>query len=600
MKRQQFSSCDQCRRSKRRCENSSLAVRGDVNTCTNCRRHSLPCTYHFASTKKQPLRNRRERRVSSTWRPEDFTSRTVPESASNDPVDTLPAIETQPTGFPFLEWDLTNGCDNLDQMFAATFDTTPWIEGQPTSEHDDDFFLPNLPATPEPPCPPSALFPSQSSRILEHCRRQSPGTHLEHDSPDSIRPNISASFMSTALNRSFASKVLEQELSRIYHSVFSLHGPLILGAKCNKLTKRKYVLDHSLDSVAVSRCEDLPPRFESVTISSSSGTQYSCPRLSVSTAVQFLDHFSTLYGHHLNKTDRDVANSALEDALHAFSSQWIASEVNPRTSAATASPEPEMHFQSESNHAENVDDPFKAQRTTAWHKANMSLQKAERIRCFKTVYACLLLSLTSVPSECQTEQLASDIQRDLLKQAVHHLIPLSEAVESYCELLGPNSTYASNMQLSLSVVGWFGTMRDSMLSIHTMKTPIFSNWAVPRTVSEASTTQSMQQGSNEEEMEPQNDSVDANYAPKARCLDTSLSGVSRLVRDWRLNFPIIQQLMGNNSSAKQDPADCVCKILSYLDGYEKNYTPMMRESLLSSAFASRQRFVAGRFLLNDL
>ena len=173
--------------------------------------------------------------------------------------------------------------------------------------------------------------------------------------------------------------------------------------------------------------------------------------------VRFLDNFNDLYGNKLDPTARQIADSALEAVIMAFSCQW-----NPGSKA----PEPD------SGRAASIDVTGSRLFFDAWLKAHSSLSEAQHIRSFRIIYATFLFSLTVVPVEASF-QLKQDVDsHEFLDCGLRHLCDLERLVTGYCETLGATSVYATLVESSLNIIRWFGYVRDTVSSL-TSNRPCF-------------------------------------------------------------------------------------------------------------------------------
>lgn len=455
MTRRQFSSCDPCRQSKRRCEPAQpMLTIPHRTTCSNCLRLRLNCTYDFASSKRIELESRRRmrdtrRRPGSIVR-SPASGTTISQTATCDEIfsdignpecpnfDELMESFSDPFGLPSLEyWSNSNLLDDNGYSILGGLLSAPMqhidVAGSATCSASG-YNQSNLEMTPLP------------SPRIQHRRKST--------------YSLSLSGSLCMLNRSHESKILGEKLSRVYKNIAFLSVSSFLGKGCNPFIEQDFDLEKEETAEWKHIPDDTDPLNSPPTVTGPVfPDSQETLRLTMIGAAFFLDHFGTLYGNGLDKMDHQRAQIALEDVLHAFSSQWI--QQHDSHSASNTAP-----AISKSGFAVHC-----------WYKARSSLVDAQRVRSFKTVWAMLLFNMTTIPSQFVNDHEGSDsrMKNDFLGDCISHLIALRQMVIPYCKNLGSGSTYAKALQISLSLFSWLAILRDSTTSITRLKPPILGN-----------------------------------------------------------------------------------------------------------------------------
>ncbi|GLA59705.1 hypothetical protein AtubIFM55763_011458 [Aspergillus tubingensis] len=434
--RRQFSSCDPCRRSKRRCFFAS--PQGEK--CTNCQRLGHSCTFDFA----------RSRRV----KPKQDLVRPPPSTNSNE----LP-------GTPLL------GFDSPDGYYQAG--TTPpgdtLAPGLNLNEDHDtqkglddimDLYLVNRLTSDFAP-------PVQASSEAQTSVRSSLSDRVSYAMP--LLAGSSLTSPVRLLNSKLDATILDNRLARIYHAIITGCASRFVDYDCNLYaTASRYRLEGwseqpsqrhtpaTLDSLTNTSFPDTPASNTPLHAISSpdSGMPFndlSCT-FTVIGAVRFLDHFAGLYGNRISATARKQSDAALKSVLRTFSLQWL-----PTGSTLTGDSilQDTVNGISTSEASQNA---F----YDSWFQTQEILEQAQSVRSFRVVYAILLFGGITVPTKAPV-----DSTREFLDSGLQSLCSLNELVRKHCTTLGTHSIYSGLLEASLNAVHWGGYIRDLGASLTT-------------------------------------------------------------------------------------------------------------------------------------
>lgn len=599
-KRSQYSSCDACRKSKRRCEpqSESGSSSQERSTCSNCLRLRLNCTYHFATCKIQVIENRKQQKESQKRRL----------SNANSSSSAIWGLES-----------LLDASSPLELEDKALFSLFPEIS-EPS--HNPFSF------SPFERLGDGLTMEDQNRVLLEDNIPRDPTTTVDEYedlsdlSPSNIQPEIEAAHVSlsptkfsdgswsfqslasplTTLNQSYMSRILHETLHRIYNNIMFLSVSSFLGSECNPFTDTKYSLEENENQGSIF-CKISDSGKHLLSLPSWSGkTSLSTPSSLIQTmlgAVSFLDHFGTLYGNGLSKDDHQRAETALGHAFHAFSSQWITGGIDLQLNRFSKSPPP---IQAECSHQDI--------RAYYWHKARSSLAETKRVKCFKIVYAMLLFDMTTPFGKLSL--LPDEQQNDFLQECIALLCPLRVKVLKYCENLGSTSTYAGTLRVGLGIISWLAFLRDTMTSATSLKPPIFdsvsleSNGGVVYTykIDSLWTSINLRLELSHKLSTSAHNLLDTDDA--AIFVNCS-SAISQMVFLWRRLHPKLDHKLGNYSAEKsltfittgeshEDRIRNFINVASALDDYEMKYKDLMRYTLVNHQdFSPRTKFFSCEF-----
>jgi hypothetical protein len=474
--RRQNSSCDPCRRSKRRCTFRGPEKLVDGAICNNCAHLGHVCTFNFVLSRSAPKRRAKTRTANAPGRPPTQRNTCFEDSEPNDVVSPTTSPDYQleePINIAHESWS--------DPVLADCFDS-----GVLSLNCDGE--LPNFFASPaldtslmastqlqEDPCslparvPPAAPLPKRHRQSFVGLLPGSP-VHL--------------------LNSSLAVNTLNEHLNKTYNTILEGAASRFLAYRCNMFEDRyPYYFEMECPSSVLPRPPvdpDInifvettsPQRPNSVDPKSASAfpsffqdaradehraaavltppQDFAC-KVTTLGVVRFLDNFSDLYGNRLDSSAHHLADAALEAVLQAFSTQWLPSssdsDLNLRTMSCTTSGQSAPQSSGS------------AIFHSAWFKARSCLLKARSVRIFRVVYAIFLFDMTVIPVEASSS-LGEDVKaHEFLNCSLRHLLDLGELVQNWCRTLGPTSIYATLIEFSLNIMRWFGYVRDTVASL---------------------------------------------------------------------------------------------------------------------------------------
>lgn len=335
--RRQYSSCDPCRRSKRRC---SLPSYSDGGTCTNCQRLGHVCTFEFSKSRRTVRRN--PSRQNQTLSRLSGSGHDLPEITADGLSEYYPSplngsAETPISWLNFDEshqiestWDNTQGLDLTDLLAADV--VTP---AQPPSD-----------------------------------ARSSPLLRVPCTTP--ILPGRALNSPIRLLNSKLDATILDSRLARIHNTIITGCASRFADYDCNLCaTGLRYRLEGA-DGGQSQGCA-FPLN------SAMASTDVTCTFTAIG-AVRFLDHFGDLYGNRLSSDARRQSDAALRAVLRAFSLQWLStSEGTPAT--------------------DSIRDASQNAFYDSWFAAREILGNAQAVRSFRVVYAILLFDGISVPTQ---------------------------------------------------------------------------------------------------------------------------------------------------------------------------------------------------------
>lgn len=445
--RRQNTSCDPCRRSKRRCVVLPGSDRISDKTCTNCKRLGHQCTFGFAEAKALSGLNKRKRGnlhdIAGSSRQHGLTDfdKAIVEDIS------IPNDQSDPTFI--AEQDVLSTWLNLE------------IHGYP--EGNTAYSTGSLDQSTSPTEPLLAPTSTAGASADNEVTLYSTGFPKIQNCSYHISPGIGASLKSPIylLNSRINANILGERLTRIYQAITTASASRFLEYDCNLYpSKNRYRIGESMSdspNESVLAKSSIEPQ---ATLSSHASSHLmpdhdeTGREISLLGSVRFLDHFSDLYGNRLNRTARKKSDEALNATLRVFSMQWLPS--TPSTSDTGIFPDQFSRGKNpEPRENGNLLDSF----TDAWVHARYLLQDAYDVRSFRVILA----TLTFVGIVTPTKILDSEgfVPSSLLDTALQKLCSLDRLVTDYCEKLGPASIYGSFAEASLSIIRWAGYIRDT-------------------------------------------------------------------------------------------------------------------------------------------
>ncbi|KAJ5822559.1 hypothetical protein N7447_004899 [Penicillium robsamsonii] len=432
--RRQNTSCDPCRRSKRRCVVQSSPDGISDAICGNCKRLRRQCTFEFAISQSSPFSHRRQKRKYGE------SSVSTTQNESNDIDTTIEDV----AGSPSHRFDATSVADQ--DILAAWLN----LDYDGIVADSANAFSTNI----EPSDSCTALrsdyiVPAQAQgggqgQLTRFHEGQTTGSNHH-------RPVVGLSFSSPIhlLNSGIDAKIFGDRLARIYEAIATASASRFLDYDCNLYaTGSRYRMGDS-DSGSSNGSAPARSTVDSTAISPRYGLPVSSQALpydiSLLGSVRFLDHLGDLYGNRLNSVARKKSDETFKAVLRVFSMQWLPSSAHDHSSRNLKSGEA----------GDSSLDAF----IDAWVRARSLLSDACEVRSFRVVLATLMFVGIVIPTKItDREDLAPN---HFLDTALQKLSYLDGLVTQYCANLGPSSTYGALAEASLSIVRWTAYIRDT-------------------------------------------------------------------------------------------------------------------------------------------
>lgn len=470
-KRRQNSSCDPCRRSKRRCVLPG-AVGGQQNPawlcCVSCQNLGHQCTFDFAKRRRTLTRSSR-RQDESSGHPAFNDS---PRHGAED-ISTAPEQVHAAQGYEGMlsSWYNPSEMDVSGfEMIAVSmspvtkFNTVPG----PDSTVNTEAILPHL------------------NPILHYRRNPT----KEKDSSCHVGTgNPSLSSPVNLLNSSVNSNTLDQQLCQIYNTIltnisfgFLNHGCNPLNPKCSSVVIQGSPMVHQLDATA----DEEEKRARKVDQGILEDP------MTILGIVNFLDNFGNLYGNRLTSSAIQASEKAFLAVVRAFTMQWLPSQA----STSSVPPHGGRHSSevpahsgttsiSEQDHSLLANQSFTEDRTSmhspifieCWFKARQEALNVQSIRSFKTIYTLFLFHMIAVPTEMANFPEGAAETDEFLEISLAHLQSLKVLLTAYCNNLGPTSVYGNLLRAGLQTICWFGYLRDTTTAFTTDRVCILSDWS---------------------------------------------------------------------------------------------------------------------------
>ena len=468
-KRRQNSSCDPCRRNKRRCV-LLLAESGQQNPaglcCVSCQNLGRHCTFEFANSRRALMGGTRTKDESSrhptinSSPPHGFTSSsTAPEQVhATFGQEGVLSSWYSPVEMDVSDFELTVGMSPLNAALTAgnVVNTEPIVP--------------------------------QLKPMLQH-KRPSAKENYSPCRTGTGTGNLSLSSPVNLLNSSVNSNTLGQQLCAIYNTVmtnvsfgFLNHGCNPLGPKCASVIVQSSPMVQLVDATADEKGKRAIMVDQGIL---SNG-------LTILGIVKFLDNFGNLYGNRLTSAAIQASEKAFLAVIRAFAMQWLSSSAStssmplhsfghgseaPTHSGATST--------SEADHSRPSNQSFSEERTSidspiffeCWCKARQEVLNVRSIRSFKTIYTLFLFQMIAVPTEAADIPDGGVKNDEFLDISLMHLQSLEVLLTAYCDNLGANSVYGTLLRAGLQTIRWFGYLRDTTTAFTTDRVCILSDWS---------------------------------------------------------------------------------------------------------------------------
>ncbi|RAH78177.1 hypothetical protein BO86DRAFT_391993 [Aspergillus japonicus CBS 114.51] len=432
-RRRQNTSCDPCRRSKRRCVLLSLTDGGSASVCTNCKRLKHHCTFDFIKS------------VSSRPRKRKGAAGVGAQLLHLNQSQVLNPRDGALTNGLGDDFELSIGTDEEDFTSWLNFDME--LSQSTSTDIYDPFSASSLDSsrTVEALHEPSLPSPSVSSRADQHSLPAKPQSMLvgrSRNSPIHL------------LNSKLEATVLDECLASIYNAIVRDSASRFIDYECNlSASGRPYYLESRFSDQA-----ELGGANKNLSSQLSATREIRHPRMTMLGAVRFLDHFSHLYGNKLSTAARKQSDTVLKAVLRVFSLQWLPTSegVSPVGQHAGRDVLTDTFYDS-------------------WMEARSLIQGSLPVLSFRVVCAILLFDGIVMPSQAYGRPDGTAARmHEFLDTGLQKLSRLDDLVRKYCCQLGPASLYGTLLHSSLDIIRWGGYIRDigaALFTDHRCKLP---------------------------------------------------------------------------------------------------------------------------------
>ncbi|KAJ5636117.1 uncharacterized protein N7484_009430 [Penicillium longicatenatum] len=453
--RRQNSSCDPCRRSKRRCTFPLVMLDSSNPACTHCQRLGHTCTFNFATSRLSKKASRKQRKRPDT----------------SDHIASHYDIPSRTGDFGSLD-----GGDLFEQWLNIDNDSSyNDAESSNQNYHTGDFI-----SGPEYASTDGYQSGNQTTLASNHLRKERSVLPLSARSLSLL--GVSRRSPIYLLNSKLDATILDARLARIFNIIVDGCASRYLDYNCNLYaTQNRYQIEDSTtstssaspesevalaesggdlipsDSPRQSNASSIPPQLNAGRLSSTSADQGDAYNITLIGSARFLDHLAGLYGNKLELAARNQSDAALYAVLRVFALQWI---PLPQPSSDTRPPSDR--------------DSCLETYINAWFNARSQIMASQHIRSFRVVLAILLFDGTAIPMKAHASLGFTGIEHEFLDIGLQTLSTLDKLVMQYCATLGPFSRYAALAEASLSLVRWCGYIRDlgaALTASHECKLP---------------------------------------------------------------------------------------------------------------------------------
>lgn len=465
--RRQNSSCDSCRRSKRRCFFLPQTPGGTNASCAHCTRLGNLCTFDFASSRLGSRPKKRQRQIISTPGQTSVLSAQLPledlpeiPTNSSEDASVFTSADDQDDFAAWLNFDIDNYLAT-DQHSSTAAEPTLRGPGQTSNEQDDRRL---------------SLVPTGSRTVYRfpYDKECVPGSSFR--SPVHL------------LNSKLDTRILDERLLSIYETILTGSATRFLDYDTNPYATRiRYRIERNCQesiyrpagtislpksamiSPASGHVETSSPSSSSTTPGQSqTGRKRSFSRdeaheegynMTVVGCARFLDHFGDIYGNRLSQSTKRKSDTALKAALRLFALQWLPIATSePGVDHQTPSDNTSIAMFHDKTSSRSLPSEFY---TDAWYQARMAINETKAVRSFRAVFAIFIFDGTAIPMSARSDSRINNIEHEFLNMGLEKLHQLDGLVQNYCTTLGPLSQYSALAEASLAVVRWSGYIRDT-------------------------------------------------------------------------------------------------------------------------------------------
>ncbi|PYH92743.1 hypothetical protein BO71DRAFT_431632 [Aspergillus ellipticus CBS 707.79] len=432
-RRRQFTSCDPCRRSKRRCSLQPSREEGLKSVCTNCKRLGHRCTFDFVHSRPASRPRKRQQRGAISPR-------------LSDGVTALDQVADTFADLPNNEFEASLVAD---QDVLAT-----WLNFSPNGYQDyDAYCLPGSPSLSDTIADIGSELVAKRDAPRDTPTSTNHSWTMQHTKPAKMQLFVGSSIKSPIrlLNSKLEATMLDECLIAIYNTILTGCASRFVDYDCNLYaTGSRYQLESKVSGrsqetgLEVANCSHKSPMLATD----------SPPEMTVLGAVYFLDHFSDLYGNRLSPTSRKLSDAVLKAVLRAFSLQWLPTFHDASEQILTTYNDT---FEGNLPEWDPGHKPMVDVFHDAWARARSLVEEARSVPSFHVVCAILMFEGIVVPVKATKPPVAHEFLRVGLQKLRH----LDRLVRKYCIKLGPNSNYSALLTTSLDIVCWSGYIRDT-------------------------------------------------------------------------------------------------------------------------------------------
>jgi hypothetical protein len=439
--RRQNSSCDSCRRSKRRCIVPDTA--GSKKACEYCTNLGRTCTFRSVAAYKM-----KKRRASTNASPSGTTSDGVQAHAMEN---NIVGFDLLPIGLSLVHPYDVLPMPNLDSTFTTGSTTecdNQLVDLLPPELADLSHIFSAWSQHSRPPLP---IY--DSSTVLRAHSETHPKMTFPSSSPNNFASNrASPSRPIDLMSTTFGVDELGGDLVNVYDTVFGRCASRFLSYRNNIFSgSSTYFFRHenrqSPSKSGLIITIESPMWSDSTTNDLMSelaaNPEVGATSITLIGITRFLDSFGGLFGNPLTKSEQMSQERTLAMVCRAFALQWL-----PLSSACNGIASMERF-------------------AFAWREAHDCLTKLKYTISFRRIFAVLLFQMTSHPPEATFDSQDQASPHVLLNCALQELQHLAVRVRKYCTELLPNSRYRKLIDISLSAIQWWAYLRDTSTSIST-------------------------------------------------------------------------------------------------------------------------------------
>lgn len=471
-RRRQNTSCDPCRRSKRRCFFPPADEDGSGTACMHCRRLGHACTFDFATSQLNSRPKKRQRRN----QPRHNQSAGYAEKSGFDKASETPVSAIGDT----FQHSFTN--DQEDFTSWLNFDVSRYFDDISASLPEDTYTS----ATLSPSCLDLSTIPEPRRE-----ERVALVPNRSHTTPSALSLAAGQLVGSTLrspvylLTSKLDATVIDERLARIYEAIVTGSASRFLDYDSNLYaTGFRYQIENSSAEVSQEsspagmsvilneKTADFPtsipqptdsplPSGGSFTQSHFNGSKHDTVpvdtfRMTLLGCIRFLDHFSDLYGNRLSPVARRQSDRALKAVLRTFSLQWLLSSRSSLEPGASLDLSSTGSLNGEPLSSNSLLEIY----TDAWFRARSILRDVHSVRSFRVVCAIFMFDGIAIPKKAHDALNEPNLVHEFLDMGLGKLRELDGLVKQYCDNLGPFSQYGALLEASLSLVRWCGYIRD--------------------------------------------------------------------------------------------------------------------------------------------